>query len=510
MRFTFAEWAEDLKAVPQEEQARWIKDSLRSKATLHIFGRFFFPLIIRGIHEVPEAHIDLIRELTRRVDSAIVFPRNHAKTTWEKIDTLHDIVYALEPVILYIGATLFDGQQHFESIKAELESNELLISVYGNLVPSNAALSHKWTNKHLETTNGVNLLARGAGKGRGVNIKNRRPTKIIMDDIENDEAVRSPEQREKLRHWINNVIIPSKDKERGFVKMIGTVISPMCELLKFYKGRGGIFRKAIENGESIWPNFWTLEDLYKIRDGYTNEDGIYVVGIGTRAFSQEYMNTPINEETAKIKPEWVEPFYWTELPREELLEYVIMFDPQAGQSGTSDFYGLAVLAFLPKDPHRYLVRIARGRDTQINQAALVVRTYQQYPRARVVGVEKIMTQVAVYQLILDWKAGIIDLPNVDNTNRNIPIIAVDPEGKDKIARLEMHEASFEHGLIHLHATMTTFTDLLVSFPEVEHDDDVDAFIYTLEWSYKTSVAVGNEQQHNTQGTIVGNVMRTRF
>ena len=68
-------------------------------------------------------------------------------------------------------------------MKTELENNRLLLSTYGNLVPSEANKGRKWTNKHFETTNGINVVARSRNKGRGVNIKNKRPTKAIGDDI---------------------------------------------------------------------------------------------------------------------------------------------------------------------------------------------------------------------------------------------------------------------------------------------------------------------------------------
>lgn len=510
---SYVEWCRDLQAIPIQEQSAWIKASLRSKKHLHIFGRYFFPHIIWGNRPVPECHHDLIGELTDREDSAIIFPRGFSKTTWEKIDTLHDIVYALEPVILYVSHTLTDAQFHFESIKGELESNELLISVYGDLVPPPSQLSYKWTNKHFETTNGVNLVARGAGKGRGVNIKNRRPTKIILDDIETDDEVKNPKLRLKLQDWVNRVIIPSKDKERGFIKMIGTVLSKNCLLLKFYKGHGGIFRKAIERGKSIWPNYWKIQDLHDIRDGYTDADGNYVEGIGSRAFSQEYLNTPINADTAIIQEKWVEENLYDQLPTTPGLRTVIIFDPQSGESDSADFYGLAVVGSFPKDPHRYLMEIKRGRASQLAQAGLVVKTYQRHKATCMfVGVEKILAQVAVYQLVLDWKAGKISLKEfgVDDNDRNIPINFVDPGGKDKVARLEMHEAAFEIGHVHVHRTMSVFIEQLTSFPDVEHDDDIDAFVYALDESYRGGVALKDSQTDNKAGTITGNIEAKKF
>lgn len=512
----FSDWLSDLVKVAPEHQKRWIFDSLKSKKMVHIFGRYFFPHIIKtGVYEdTPDFHIQLIEILSSPEHRAAIEPRGHAKTTWERIDSLHDIVYGHEAVIMFYGNTATDAQYNLESIKSELENNEKLIGIYGELRPPNFRFSKKWTNKHIETVNGVNMLARGAGKGRGVNIKNKRPTKIVFDDIEDDEQVRSKERRAKLNHWIYNVIFPSLDKERGKIKFIGTVLSPLCEVLKFYKGYGGVKRKAIENGKSIWPQVFTLADLYGIRDGYTNALGEFVAGIGTRVFNQEYLNTPQADGLSIIKKEWIEENYFETLADPGHVEKVIMLDPQAGQKADADSYGLSVVARYKRDRHRYITVSRKGKTTQLKQAALLVGLYQEEKKqgkVLMVGVEMVMTQVAVYQLILDWIAGLIELPGVNNKDRHIPIVAVNPEGKDKQARLEAHEAAFERGEIHLHSSLKSLGENLTLFPDVEHDDDIDSMVYGLDWSYKNpDISSSDNSDKNIPAPIMAGIRNKTF
>jgi hypothetical protein len=214
-RVTFAEWAKDVLEVEESQRKEFIRRSLRSKRMLHVFGRYFFPNIIAGDYETPEAHIDLLREMSSPESSGLVYPRGFAKTTWEKVDTLHDIAYASEPVIVFYGATATDVELHFDAIKAELEDNVLLREVYGNLSPEVGQKGTKWNSRWIRTINGVNVIGRGAGKGRGVNIRHKRPTKVVIDDGETDEMVRSTTRREKYWRWITEVIEPSLDKARG-------------------------------------------------------------------------------------------------------------------------------------------------------------------------------------------------------------------------------------------------------------------------------------------------------
>ena len=476
-KLTYNYWRKNLKKIPKQEQADWIKRTLKNKKNLHIFGRYFFPHIIKGTEDVPECHLSLLEAINSTGHSGIIFPRGHAKSTWIKLDTIHDIVYGTEPVILYIGNTLTDAGFHFEGIKTELENNDLLHAVFGDLVPPENKKDRKWTNKHFETINGINAVARGAGKGRGVNIKNQRPTKIVCDDIEDDEEVRKAERRQKLHEWLYNVIFNSLDAERGKIKLIGTVLHQEAEILQFYKKFGGIFRKAIEDKKSIWPAIFSMEKLDQIR-----EDS------GTRSFAQEYMNEPTNDELANFNPLWIDDNNFTELPEMKNFKKVIFMDPQAGESATADEWCITVLKWARKDRHRYVIEQKAGRCSQTEQAKEVIKTWIEHPEAHVVGVEKVMNQTAVFQNIMSWKSGELDLGlkgkaiihgnKLYGFDKNIPIKGTRPKaikdkfGSDKLGRLQALEPMFERGEVHLRPEMRKTRDqiLFLGLEVLEHDD----------------------------------------
>lgn len=400
---------------------------------------------------------------------------------------------------MYISDTLQSAGFHFESMKEELENNELLRSVYGNLVPSvQSRESVKWTNTHFETTNNVNVVARGAIKGRGANIKNNRPTKCIIDDAETDEQVESAMRRRKYHDWLYNVIIPSLDKRRGRVKVIGTNIHPECEVLRFYNAKGGVFRRAIEDGKSIWEEYWPIEDLYKLRDGYTNEFGEYVEGIGTRAFNKEYMNNPTSDDMARIKADWIDENLFTILPTNKKvhLNKVMALDPQSGESESADEYAITVLAWYTGDAHRYVLEQKAGRASQQQQAIEVIRMWLKNKDVNTIGIEVVRTQVAVYQLLLAWRAGKLsfapELTPEEEADRNIPVRNIVPDGKrggvmkNKLRRFEMHEAMIERGELHLRPEQKVLREQILFFETgtMDHDDRADSLIMALDLSYK--------------------------
>lgn len=491
---TYLEWSKDLvgtENLNEEDQKKWIRRSLRLKTNLHIFGRYFFPHIIKGDFETPSAHLELIEFLSSPDDGAAIFPRGFAKSTWEKIDTLHDIVYGIEPVILYISEALQGAQFHFESMKSELENNELLRHIYGDLVPDLKQQSVKWTNTHFETKNGVNVVARGAGKGRGVNIKNKRPTKIVVDDAESDEQVHSEQRREKYHRWLNDVIIPSKDKERGRLKLIGTVIHPECEVLKFYKGHGGIFRRAIEDEQSIWSEFWSIEDLYKLRDGYIDSDGKLIEGIGIRAFAQEYMNEPINDDTSIFRQEWLDQNTYDVIPELHWLDIKMAVDPNAGQSEMADSMGIVVIGKDKRDNKRYVLEARKIKMNIMDELGVFDTIYNKW-NPLIAGIECVMNQTAFYQLAL-------------STNK-YRLEELSPEGKDKVNRAQFVEPLVAQGIIKFHPTHIDLYNELIQFPNGKHDDLVDGFVYCNSLFSSNGVKLSTEKS----SMLTVNLKQTQF
>lgn len=505
---SYAEWARDVLPVPAHDRAEFIRRSLRSKAMLHVFGRYFFPNVIRGDEdEVPECHRDLIRELARPESSACVYPRGFAKSTWEKIDTLHDIVYALEPLIVFYGATSEDVGQSFEWVKGELETNRELVAVYGSLVPQVGKPGTKWTNKHIRAANGVNVMGRGAGKGRGFNVGGHRPTKVIIDDGETDEMVRSSVRREKYWRWITEVVEPGLDPERGRLKTIGTVIHPKCAVKRFQDERGGIFRRAIEDGESIWPGYWSLERLHRLRDGWTKPDGKRVLGIGTRAFSQELLNTPLAEGLAMFPARWLEDntFEHAELPRAQELDVVMAVDPAAGEGSSADDYGACVIGRHRGTGKRYVLASSRYQgpigSAVMDRDGNKVRTgarkwfHEIYVRwqPRVCGVEASMTVCAFWQMVRD--SGEYRLQKL------APSAGVGRRNASKEERAKLVVPHVEGGMVLFDPAQADLYDQLTSFPSQGVKDDVaDGFFHANSLLDAGSATIDVESQRSQTGT----------
>lgn len=428
----------------------WIKRTLKDKRMLPIFASYFFPRWIKG--EIPDCHIDLINQLTSRTSGAIIFPRGFGKTTWERIDTIHDIVYGAEPVIVYISNKLDSAKEHFSAIKNQLEINEALQSVYGDFVPKDRE-KQKWTDTFIETNNGVTLIARGALKGRGVNIKGQRPTKIVIDDAEDDDMVRSSTQRQKFSRWVEQVIEPSLDPEKGYITMIGTLLHPLCYLKQFYDQNGGVFRQAIEDEKSIWPAVWSVEDLAKKRKK-----------IGSIAFYCEYMNRPTDDGTRLVQADWIR----LRTPPLDM-RYYGAIDPAISKSDYADYSAISTVGRSPEN-YIYVVDVRRGRWSFHETVANVLYCQRSYSY-RLFGVEKQQYQQALKEELEK---------QTRESGTFLPTRGLEAD-KDKVRRFQAVLPYIENGTVVFSPQIPQeFIDEMLLFPEGDHDDQVDSVVYAIQ------------------------------
>lgn len=138
-----------------------------------------------------------------------IIPRGFSKTTICNGCNLYDIMTDGTAFLIYISASSPHAETQLGNIKMELEDNELLLEAYGSLVPSRSD-SEKWSAKEIQLTNGAIMMARGrGGQVRGVNFRARRPNHIVLDDVEDEESVKSPTVRTDTERWFYSAVIPA-------------------------------------------------------------------------------------------------------------------------------------------------------------------------------------------------------------------------------------------------------------------------------------------------------------
>lgn len=232
----------------------------RLETDRELFARTMFPdFTDKPFNRMHHARFDLQKVPCTRDRRGLkrckAAPRGNAKSTIDGfIDVIHDIVYGLERFVVFLTDTAALSAERVKDIKAELESNEFLRWVYGNLVP--AGRDAKWTETDLTTSNGVRLLAGSMLKSiRGVRNGPWRPTKIILDDAEDSDNVRSPLQRAKAESFLSKDVLKAGASYTVF-EFIGTILHVDSLLAKAIRGDRGVggWSPSLYQAIESWPD----------------------------------------------------------------------------------------------------------------------------------------------------------------------------------------------------------------------------------------------------------------
>lgn len=261
---------------------------------LDVFSKFCFPEHIKG--KIPLFHNDFYEMLLRSGSDAWAAPRGSGKSTVVGLIFISwSVVNKIEKYIVYISQNHAKTVQFIEPLRNEFKLNERLRWLYGDLTVNRTRDEYGRDREDCIDINGCRVEAVSFEKNlRGFKYGNMRPTLIIGDDIESDDRVINPTLRDKDRHKLNKVIIPSLDINGRF-KMIGTLLhldSLLYNKIKLWRGQ--IYKAITDDGLPLWEERFTLDKLQEIKDN-----------IGSVAFEQEYMNNPVDNETSTIKREWI-------------------------------------------------------------------------------------------------------------------------------------------------------------------------------------------------------------
>ncbi|MCY9765216.1 hypothetical protein M5X12_32485, partial [Paenibacillus alvei] len=178
--------------------------------------------------------------------------RGHAKSTnFTFKDTVHSVVYEYKHYAIILSDSSDQAEGFLTDIKTELEDNPAIIEDFGSLK------GNVWKGSVLVTSTDIKVEAIGSGKKiRGRRHRNWRPDLIVLDDIENDENVYTPEQRKKLESWFYKAVSKAGDTYTDIV-YIGTILhydSLLSKIMKNPEYHSVKYRGVISfaTNQSLW------------------------------------------------------------------------------------------------------------------------------------------------------------------------------------------------------------------------------------------------------------------
>lgn len=459
------------------------------------FGLFFFPLALA--ETPPEFHLELLADFASGQNFADAAPRGHAKTTISgQVELIYRIVNNLNHFTLVVSDTYGQAKEIVDGARNELESNNLLIWLYGDL-----RTDYHWTGGAFTTANQVRVLARGSNmKVRGLKYRHWRPDFVLIDDLENDEQVVKPERRDKLMNWFKRALLRALAAKGAQIAIIGTVLhqdSLLNNALLGEKGFAGWRRHrwaALIEGEdgqvkSLWPALFPVENLLRMRD-----DPSYEHYLGPVAFAQEMQNQAIDDRARIIKAEWIygsddNKFTYSLTDKEtqwaashppdhkswletEIKQIIMAVDPAISEKQTADEFALVVIG-VDTAGHIWELDVYKERIGDVDVQVEKIIDYALQWKPDRVKVEAVAYQAGLARLVRKRAA---------ERGTHLPIQEVRPD-KDKFRRAVIHSANFAGGLVHLrtdHPLFDAFVAQILDFPMAAHDDMFDAYMHAAE------------------------------
>lgn len=326
------------------------------------------------------------KEIARMKGSrnVIAAPRGHAKSTNLTFkDSLHATVYGYKHYILLLSDSSEQAEGFLDEIKTEVEENADLIEDFGILKGEKT-----WRSNGILTKNDIKIEAIGSGKKvRGRKHRNWRPDLIVLDDIENDENVNTPEQRRKLKSWFEKAVSKAGDTYTD-IMYIGTVLhydSLLNNVLQNPRYHAKKYRAVIswaanqslwDEWESIYTNLFNenheidaqtffeanreemlegTEVLWEDKLSYYDLIEMKVTE-GEASFNSELQNDPVDPDNATFNEEWTD-YYEPELVDWKSPEFIFVGanDPSLGKNKKSDTSAIINLALSIKTGYMYVV-----------------------------------------------------------------------------------------------------------------------------------------------------------
>ncbi len=474
------------KPDPAAVQAR----RLRAQDDFGFFTQTYFPHYIRSPHR-SRLHEYLFTRLPQIVaepagqTDAIAAPRGEAKSTLvSQLFVLWCLITGRKKYPVIVMDSIDQAYPMLEAIKAELEFNPRLALDF----PEAAGQGRVWQAGTIVTRGNAKVQVAGSGKKlRGLRHGPFRPDLCVLDDIENDEQVRNPEQRDKLQAWLSKTVLPLGGAGAKFdVVYIGTILhydSVLSRTLANPLWRSARFKALLqwpadmalwERWEEVLRNEGAQEAdaFYAAHEAALNEGAVVswaarpllaLMKIRARdghdTFDAEYQNDPVagdNAPFAGIVQFWVN----------RLASWVFYgaVDPSLGKAGAG------------RDPSALLVG-GMNRETgvlDVVEAAIKKRLpdriisdvieLQRAYRCVLWVVETVQFQEFLRQELIKRSAA---------QGVPVPARAVQPIA-DKMLRIESLQPHVANGLIRLHSSQTTLLEQLRHFPKADHDDGPDA------------------------------------
>ncbi len=452
--------------------------------------------VLKGRYPLTAADTKTISRLPG-VRRAVAAPRGHAKSTNLTFKgTMHSTLYGYKHYPIIISDSSEQAEGFLDNIRVEFEENTAILEDFGPLASS------VWRSNALVTKTNIKIEAIGSGKKiRGRKHRNWRPDLIILDDVENDENVRTPEQRKKLKDWFDKAVSKCGDDYTDIV-YIGTLLhydSLLAKTLANPAYRSIKYKAVIRfsQADDLWQQWETiftdlsnddreadalaffqahktamLEGTQVLWEEKLSYYDLMVMRVseGEASFNSEEQNEPINPDDCLFMEEWFDYYNEAEVNfGDPAFDFFGFIDPSLGKTKRSDFSAIVTLAKHKGSGYMYVVDadIERRHPDRIIADVLAKERWLRASFGH--GYRKLGAETNQFQWFLkeelakaSAKAGLY-----------LPIEEVQ-QTSDKVMRVQTLQPDVKNKYIKFNRRHKRLLEQLTQFPMGAHDDGPDA------------------------------------
>ena len=310
----------------------------------------------------------------------------------------------------------------------------------------------------------------GAVTGKGADL-------LIIDDPHSEQeaalADSSPDIYDKVYEWYTSG--PRQRLQPG-----GSIVIVMtrwgmrdltAQVLKAAAQRGGDEWEVIEfpallpSGNPLWPEFWSLEELMKLKEELPNSK-----------WMAQYQQQPTSDAAAMVKREWWRIWEEDEPPT---CEYVLqVWDTAFEASNRADYSASTTwgVFYRPDNngvsqPNIILLNAIKDRVEFPTLKQMVLNQYDEFKPDTVIVEKKASGAPLIYELRATG------VPVQEYT----PVRGTASNPNNKVARLNAVSTLFASGIVWApnRSWAEEVMDEVAAFPAGEHDDYVDTVIMAL-------------------------------
>lgn len=438
--------------------------------------------------------------------SAVAAPRGAAKSTIRSlVFPIHASLYGMEKYIIILSATLKQAEQRLLNIRNEILTNRRLREIFEDRLDPDQRASRK--NICIDATR-IEVYSAGT-EIRGISHGPWRPSLVLLDDIEDSRAAKSLARRDNLLQWYNEVIENIGDSYTH-IQIVGTLLHPdslLALLLRRPDYESRVFRsiERFAENETLWEKwrsrYTNLEDpdrLENARRFFNRNRGEMLAGTrvlwqarenyydlmcqmvtkGRTAFFKEKQNEPAAAEEAFFDISRAVLFQPEKDVRLEDLAICGFLDAATGNASRKGKGDYAAIATVGRDRHGYLylLDLWMRRASPTRQIAALFDLHARW-NYTLFGIEgNCFQQLLLLPIEEERKRRRQSAQQRDLPPRTwqLPIQPVHHH-QNKEMRIATLEPLATNGWLRFAEGLSPqFWTQLENFPQVEHDDGLDA------------------------------------